>query len=255
MAEILTERDDVEPFATITISNPERRNAVAHAAMQDLAEAVEDLAAADDVRALVLTGEGDAFCAGADLGSAADVPTAEAIDNGFHAAVRAIMTAEVPVIAKVRGPAVGAGASIATACDLVYASEDATIGFLFTRLGLTADSGATYILPRLVGAQKAMDLLLSAEVLDAEEADELGLFTEVTADLDSRVRERATGLANGPTRALASVRRLVLRSNSNSLEEQLDLEAREQERMFQTSDVMEGISAFMGDREAEFEGK
>lgn len=255
MAEILTERDDEEPFATITISNPERRNAVAHEAMQDLAEAVEDLAAADDVRALVLTGAGDAFCAGADLGSAADVPTAEAIDNGFHSAVQAIMTAEVPVIAKVRGPAVGAGASIATACDLVYASEDATIGFLFTRLGLTADSGATYILPRLVGAQKAMDLLLSAEVLDAEEAEELGLFTEVTGDLDSRVRERATGLANGPTRALASVRRLVLRSNSNSLEEQLDLEAREQERMFQTSDVMEGISAFMGDNEPEFEGR
>ncbi|MFB6164314.1 MAG: enoyl-CoA hydratase/isomerase family protein [Haloarculaceae archaeon] len=257
MAAISVERDDDEPIATITISNPERKNALSQAGMQELAEAFGDLHGDDDVRCVVLTGEGDAFCSGADLSSVGTTPTAESIDRNFHEAVRQIMTASVPVIAKVDGPAVGAGASVATACDFVYASKSARIGFLFSNIGLTADSGATFILPRLVGVQKAMDLLVSGDVLDAEQADEIGLLTEVVADghLDERVRERAVEVANGPTRAYASIRRLLLRSNGNSLEEQLDMEAREQERMFQTADVMEGIGAFVEDREPEFQGK
>lgn len=257
MAEILTDRDESEPIATVTISNPERRNAVAHTSMEDLAAAVRELGAEDDVRCLVLTGEGEAFCAGADLGSAADAPTAERIDEGFHAAVRELLTCNVPVVAKVQGPAVGAGASIAAACDLVYAGESARIGFSFTKIGLTADSGATFVLPQLVGLQKAKELLLTGDILDAEEAAEVGLFTEVVADedLDGYVRDRATEFANGPTEAYGAVRRLLLRANENSMEGQLELESREQARMFHTSDAMEGISAFVADRDPEFEGQ
>lgn len=257
MAEILVDHDDEEPIATVTISNPERRNALGGEGSEALAAAFRELDADDEVRCVVVTGDGDAFCAGADLASTGGEPTAQSIDRGFHAAVRGIMTCSKPVVAKVDGPAVGAGASIATACDFVYASESARIGFVFANIGLTADSGATFILPRLVGVRTAMDLLASADILDAEEAREVGLTTEVVPDgeLDERVRERAVELANGPTRALAALRRLLLRSNANTLEEQLELESREQEIMFNTDDVVEGMTAFMEDREAEFEGR
>jgi len=257
MADIHVDHDDEEPIATVTISNPERRNALGQAGSSELADSLRDLDGHDDVRCVVLQGEGEAFCAGADL-AAGDTasPTAGSIDRGFHAVVRTIVRLEAPVIAKVRGPAVGAGASFATACDFVYTDESASIGFVFANIGLTADSGATFILPRLVGVRTAMDLLTSARILDAEEAAELGLTTELVEDgLDERVHERAVELANGPTRSYSAIRRLLLRSATNSLEEQLEAEAREQEIMFNTDDAMEGMTAFMEDRDPEFEGR
>ena len=259
MTDITVDRDEAEQIATVTISNPERRNALGTAGAEDLAATFRDLDSDDEVRCVVLTGEGEAFCAGADLasGDMSGTPTAQSIDRGFHGAVREIMTCSKPVVAKVDGPAVGAGASIASACDFVFAGESARIGFVFANLGLTADSGATFILPRLVGVRTAMDLLASADILDAEEADEVGLTTAVVPDdeLDDRVRERAAELAGGPTRSIAALRRLLLRSNANTLEEQLELESREQEIMFNTDDVMEGMSAFMEGRDPEFEGR
>lgn len=259
MTDILVERDEAEQIATVTISNPARRNALDSAGSEALAAAFRELDADEDVRCVVLTGEGEAFCAGADLAGdeTSGEPTAQSIDRGFHEAVRQIMTCSKPVVAKVHGPAVGAGASIASACDFVYAGESARIGFVFANLGLTADSGATFILPRLVGVRTAMDLLSSADILDAEAADEVGLTSEVVADadLDERVRERAIELANGPTRSIAALRRLLLRSNTNTLEEQLELESREQEIMFHTDDVTEGMAAFAESRAPEFEGR
>lgn len=259
MTDILVDRNEAEQIATVTISNPERRNALDSAGSEDLAAAFRDLDADDDVRCIVLTGDGDAFCAGADLagGEMSGAPTAQSIDRGFHEAVRQIMTCSKPVVAKVSGPAVGAGACIATACDFVYADESARVGFVFASLGLTADSGATYILPRLVGVRDAMALLSSADILDAEAADEMGLTTDVVpaSDLDDRVHERAVELASGPTRSIAALRRLLLRSNTNTLEEQLELESREQEIMFHTDDVSEGMAAFQESRSPEFEGR
>jgi 2-(1,2-epoxy-1,2-dihydrophenyl)acetyl-CoA isomerase len=259
MTEILVDHDEEEPIATVTISNPERRNAMDSEGSMALAQTFRDLDADDGVRCVVLRGDGEAFCAGADLASTSGgATTAQSIDRGFHEAVRQLMTTSMPVIAKVQGPAVGAGASIATASDFVYTDESARVGFVFANIGLTADSGATFILPRLVGVQQAMDLLTSARILDAEEANEIGLTTEVLPDadaLDERVHERAVELANGPTRAIAAIRRMLLRSNANSLEEQLELESREQEIMFHTDDVEEGMGAFMENRDPEFEGK
>lgn len=258
MAEITVRRDEAEPIATVTIANPERRNAIGTAAATDIAAAFRELDADDEVRCVILTGEGDAFCAGADLAAQeSGTPTAESIDRGFHGAVREIMRLSKPVLAKVRGPAVGAGASIATACDFVYAGESARIGFVFTNLGLTADSGATFVLPRVVGVRRAFDLLTSADILDAEDAQAIGLTTAVVPEneLDDRVRERAVELAHGPTRAYSALRQLLLRTNGNTLEEQLEAEARAQEAMFQTDDVVEGMSAFMADREPSFEGR
>ncbi|AHG00292.1 enoyl-CoA hydratase [Halostagnicola larsenii XH-48] len=257
MTTIRTEIAEDEPYATVVISNPDRKNAVSEADTEELAAAFRELDANDEVRCIVLTGAGEAFCAGADLSSVGSTPTAESIDRGFHAAVGAIMTCSKPVIAKVDGPAIGAGASLATACDFVYAAESARIGFSFSSIGLTADTGATFILPRLVGVRTATELLMSGDILAAGEAADIGLLTEVVsdADIDERVRERATDLANGPTRVHASIRRLLLRSNANTLEEQLELEAREQERMFHTQDMMEGVAAFTEDREPEFSGQ
>lgn len=254
---IQVEVDEEEPIATITLSKPERRNAISDEDAMTLAERIEELDADDDVRCVIIQGEGDAFCAGADLAAGGmSSPTADSIDRGLHGVVRSIMRLSKPAIAKVRGPAVGAGASIATACDFVYTDDTAEIGFVFSNIGLTADSGATFILPRLVGVRTATDLLMSGRTLDAEEAEETGLTTEVvTEDLDERVRERAVTLANGPTRSFGAIRRLVLRSSHNTLEEQLEAEAHAQEIMFNTDDAMEGIGAFLEDRDPEFEGK
>ena len=257
MAAIRIERREAEPIAEIVISNPDRRNAVGREETQELAAAFREVDGDDEVRCVVLTGEGDAFCAGLDLTTAGGSPTAELVDRSFHAAVREVATCSKPVIARVDGPAVGAGAALAIACDLVYAAEDARIGFSFSRIGLTADTGATYTLPQLVGVQTAFELLATGRILGAPEAADLGIVTEaVEADeLGELVDERASELAAGPTRALSSIRRLLLRSNANTFEEQLELEAREQIGMYHTADVMEGVTAFTEDRDPEFSGE
>lgn len=257
MGDIRTEHAEAEPVATVTIDNPSRRNAVSIADTKAIATTLSELGEDDSVRCVVLTGAGDAFCAGLDLAAATETePSAELIDRGFHAVVRELMTCSKPVIARLDGTAVGAGAALAVACDLVYAAESAEIGFSFSQIGLSADTGATFTLPRLVGVQKATELLYTGERLDADEAEAIGLFTEVVPDeeLGALVDERARMLANGPTKSFSALRRLLLRSNSNSLEEHLELEAREQLRMFHTSDMMEGIAAFTEDREPDFTG-
>ncbi|WP_254839627.1 enoyl-CoA hydratase/isomerase family protein [Natronomonas marina] len=244
--------------ATVTISNPERKNALDAPASEAMAEEIRDLAYDDGVRCVVLTGEGDAFCAGLDL--AGDMgggsPAAE-LEVGFGAIATGLIRMEKPTVAKVPGPAVGAGASIAAACDFVYAAEDAFFEWGFTNIGLAPDTGATYTLPRLVGTRKALELLITGDRIDAERAVELGVANEVVAgeDLDAFVADRAETLAGRPTMAVAAAKRLVYRSDHRSLEETLREEALAQEEMIESEDFMEGVAAFMGDREPDFEGR
>ena len=256
MAKIRIERDESEPIARVVISNPERRNAVGRADTQELAAAIREVDADDEIRCVILTGEGDAFCAGLDLTSIEGSPTADLVDRSFHAAVREIATCGKPVVSRVRGPAIGAGAALAVACDMVYAESSARIGFSFARIGLSADTGATFTLPRLVGPQQALELLMTGRILDGEEAAEIGLVTDVAPPetFDDLVDERVGALANGPTRSLSALRRLVLRSNASSFETHLEMEAREQIGIYHTNDAMEGIAAFAADRDPEFEG-
>ncbi|WP_248906331.1 enoyl-CoA hydratase/isomerase family protein [Halocatena marina] len=247
-----------ENVATVTISNPERKNALSGPACETMAESLRTLAHDSSVRCVVVTGEGDAFCSGIDLAGeiGAGGPAAE-LEGGLNAIATSLLRMEKPVVASVSGPAVGAGASIATACDFVYAANSAEFGWGFTDIGLAPDTGATYVLPRLVGMRTAMELLTTGRRVSAAEAVDLGIATEAIpdAELDDVVTERVEMLCSRPTRAVGEAKRLLLRNAHRSVEEALAAEARAQERIVQTEDFSEGICAFVENREPEFTGR
>ena len=245
-------------IATITISNPDRKNAVDAPTSEQMADYVHEVAYDDDVRCVVVTGEGDAFCSGLDLAGDMGIgsPAAE-LEIGLNAITQGLLRMEKPTIARVRGAAVGAGASLATACDFVYVEEGAFFEWGFTNIGLAPDTGATYVLPRLVGVRKALELLITGDRISAEEAVDLGVANEVVPaeEFDDRVDERAETLAGRPTLAVAAAKRLVYRSHQRAMEETLREEALAQEDLIDSQDFAEGVSAFMADREPEFEGR
>lgn len=247
-----------ERRATVTISNPERRNALDTAAAAELADSLRALVADESVRVIVLRGDGDHFCSGIDLAGGFDgAGVAGELETGLHAVARTLLRAPTPTVANVRGCAVGAGAAIATACDFVYAHEAAEFGWGFTDIGLAPDTGATYVLPRLVGVRRALALLTTGRRVDAERAVDLGIATEAVpdAEFESVVDERVAMLASRPTQAVGELKRLVQRNTHRSLEEALRAEARAQERLVRTDDFAEGVTAFFSDREPTFEGR
>lgn len=247
-----------DSIATLTISNPDRKNAIDAPAAEQMASYVHDVAYDDSIRCVVVTGEGDAFCSGLDL--AGDMgggsPAAE-LEHGLNAIAQGLIRMEKPTIANVPGPAVGAGGSLAAACDFVYAAEEAFFEWGFTNIGLAPDTGATFVLPRLVGVRTALDLLITGRRIDAERAVELGVANETVPvdELDSLVAERAETLAGRPTKAVAAAKRLVYRSSHRSMEETLREEALAQEEMIDSEDFAEGVAAFMANRDPEFKGR
>jgi 2-(1,2-epoxy-1,2-dihydrophenyl)acetyl-CoA isomerase len=244
--------------ASVTMSNPEHKNALSGEACETMAEHLREFAHDRSVRCVVIAGEGDAFCSGIDLGSeiGASGPAAE-LEGGLNAIAASLMRIKKPAVAKVTGPAVGAGASIATACDFVYAADSAEFGWGFTDLGLAPDTGATYVLSRLVGQRTAMELLTTGRRIDANEAVELDIATEAvpTTELDEFVTERVEMLLSRPTLAVGKAKRLLLRNTHRSLEEALAAETQAQERIVETDDFSEGIRAFVENRDPEFTGK
>jgi 2-(1,2-epoxy-1,2-dihydrophenyl)acetyl-CoA isomerase len=243
---------------TITISNPDRKNAVDAPTAATMADYVHELAYDDDIRCVVVTGEGDAFCSGLDLaGDMGDGDVMAELENGLNAIALGLMRMEKPTVARVPGPAVGAGASLAAACDFVYTVEEAFFEWGFTNIGLAPDTGATYILPRLVGLRQALDLMITGKRVDADRAVELGIANETIpeGDFDAVVDERVETLAGRPTMAVAAAKRLAYRNFGRSMEEALREEAIAQETMIESEDFMEGVAAFMADREPEFEGR
>lgn len=247
-----------DEVASVTMSNPERKNALSSAACETMAEHLRELAHDRSVRCVIVAGEGDAFCSGIDLAGemGAGGPAAE-LEGGLNTIASSLIRMEKPTVAKVTGPAVGAGASIATACDFVYASNTATFGWGFTDIGLVPDTGATYVLPRLVGQRTAMELLTTGRRVDADEAVELDIATEAVpaSDLDELVNERCEMLLSRPTRAVGKAKRLLLRNTHRSLEEALTDEAQAQEQIVETDDFSEGIQAFVEGRDPEFTGR
>ncbi len=245
--------------ATVVLNRPHRKNALTGQMFRDLRDIFQEIGRDDQVRVLVITGAGDAFCSGADLVD--DDPTAgrhmarhmEAVNDGRLA----LQKLAQPTIAKVTGVAAGAGANLALGCDLVVASDTARFSQIFAKRGLSVDFGGSWVLPRLVGLHKAMELVLLADMLDAREAERIGLVNRVVpaAELDAFVDGWADRLAASPPIAVAASKRLLHHGATSSLEDALAAEGVAQTVNFTTRDTVEAFKAFIEKRDPEFEGR
>lgn len=241
----------------LTLNRPERRNALDTPMAEALRAELDGVARAKTARAVVLTGAGDAFCAGGDLSNKA------AFDNGFLHWMRQIGELvvqlhhlAVPTVAAVNGPAYGLGANLALACDLTFAAEKATFCEVFSLRGLAVDGGGTWLLPRLVGAKRAKELAFLGDRLSAAEALEFGLVNRVVpdGDLGKAVIEVAQRLATGATLALSLTKAMLNRAFGLTLEEAVEDEARSQAVCVASADAREGFAAFVERRPPEFTG-
>ncbi|MCW2772234.1 MAG: short chain enoyl-CoA hydratase / Enoyl-CoA hydratase [Nocardioides sp.] len=247
--------------AVLTLDNPDQRNAMSDAMTASWVEAVDELAADRSLRAVVVTGEGSAFCSGGNTSWIASEPDAS-VDHlrtrmiAFYRAWLSIRKLEVPTIAAVNGPAIGAGLCLALACDLRYAASGAKMGVPFVKLGMHAGMAGTYLLPNVVGAAHARDLLLTGRVVDADEALRLGLVSRVIepASFHDEVLATAAGIA--ATAPIASrLTKLALADGGHAdLESCLQWEAMAQPITLATADLQEGIRAAREKRPAVFTG-
>lgn len=249
-----------DAVATITLDRPDALNALTVPLKEELLAAFGRVTADPSIRAVVLTGAGRAFCAGQDLRErqAPDaLPLADEIRARYNPLILAMRRMDKPIVGAINGVAAGAGASLAFACDLRIAAEGATFLLAFGRVGLIPDSGATWLLPRLVGAAKAGELALIAEPLAAVDAERFGLVAKVVpADaLMTEAHALAARLAAGAPRALALTKQAFERAWTASLEEQLETEARLQGEAGATADHAEGIAAFVERRAPRFSGE
>jgi 2-(1,2-epoxy-1,2-dihydrophenyl)acetyl-CoA isomerase len=249
-----------ERIATITLDRPEALNSLTVPLKQELLAALKAAARDRAVRAVVLTGTGRAFCAGQDLRERLQpdaAPLAVEVRERYNPIVRAMVELDKPIVGAINGVAAGAGASLAFACDVRIAAETASFVLGFGRVGLVPDSGATWLLPRLIGASKAIELALTNDPLAAVDAERIGLVSRIVPrdELEATTRELALRLAAGAPRALALTKRALQRALESSLDETLDYEADLQAVAGRTRDHAEGIAAFIEKREPVFEGE
>jgi 2-(1,2-epoxy-1,2-dihydrophenyl)acetyl-CoA isomerase len=251
-----------EGLATLTLNSPERLNAVSRKMIAELKTCWEDLAADTSVRAVLLTGAGRGFCAGADLadpdrdrGEGAD--SGAALEKFFNPVIRLMRGMPKPIVAAVNGPAAGVGMSFALAADIAVAAKSATFLQAFSRIGLLPDGGSTWFLPRLVGEQRARALAMLAPQISAEQAKAWGLIWEVVEDgeLIKAATELARRLADGPTLSLARIKEAMGRASGNTLSQQLDVERDFQRELGRSEDFKEGVAAFLAKRKPVFKGK
>jgi enoyl-CoA hydratase/carnithine racemase len=262
MSDDLLRVDVVEETATVTLTNPNVRNALTLEMARRLREAVEGLD--EELRCLVVQGSGGVFCAGGDVKAMVEAvndgtPPAERVERvalPINRAVQAVAECSLPTVAKVDGPAFGAGGALAIACDLTLASDRASIGFGFRQVGLSVDSATSHLLPRVVGEKTAKELVFTGEMVDADRARELGLFSRVfpAEAFEQRARELVERVADGPTVALRSSKRL-LEADHDSPAAAVEAEAAALERTLGTADHAEGVAAFVEGRDADFAGE
>ncbi len=247
-------------IGTIILNRPEVLNSFANRMREEIAASVKELVDRDDVRVMVITGAGRGFCTGADvtylkqLLDAGDEGGLREVVEAGRDVVTAIRNAPLPVIASVNGPAAGGGANLALACDIRIASDRASIGQTFNRIGLHPDWGGTYFLPRLVGPAAAAQLMFAGDMIDAGEAYRLGIFNRVVPheQLNEETEKLACKLAAKPPLALQLIKQAIYRSHDASLDEMLDFELEAQLRCGRSQDAAEGISAFVEKREPRF---
>jgi enoyl-CoA hydratase/carnithine racemase len=257
---LLVEHDG--PVTVLTLNRPRARNALDPALLRALGAGLSAAAEDPRARAVVVTGAGGAFCAGADLkaamtGGAGPFADLDATIDLYHAMIRAIVGAPKPVIAAVDGGAVGFGCDLALACDLRVLSTEAYLQEKFVKIGLMPDGGGTFWLPRLVGLGRALELIMLGEPVRAEEALSLGLANRVVAP--AALRGEALGLAHrlakGPPLALAHVKRAVRAGLSGTIEDALGREKQGQIQCLRSADCLEGVAAWMEKREPSFKGQ
>jgi len=250
----------------LVLDRPEAKNALTIEMRDDIVDIVRDARADDDVRALLITGTGDAFCAGMDLGAStvakASEPgfrtrsTAEALRVGVQAFIRELWELDKPTVAAVNGSAVGPGAHLALACDFVVVHEETRFMWSFAKWGLVVDAGGAYLLPRLVGLPRAKAMVMLGEGARGREAVEQGLAYRCVApdELESVADGLAVRLASGPTRSLGLSKRLLNATFETDLATSLDLEGTFQSLAATSTDLSEGMSAFKDRRDPDFTG-
>jgi len=242
----------------ITFNAPERRNAVDRATSERFLEVVQETAR-DESKVVILTGAGDAFCAGADL--TASRPGGDDVSAFLrrvaNPAILALREMAKPVIARVHGHAVGIGCNFALAADIRIASTAAKFGQVFSKIGLIPDGGSTYFLPRMIGYPQAFELMVTGEIFDAQKALALGIVNRVVPfeELDRTVNEWAERLSSGASLAIAGIKRALSYGESHTLAEALECEAATQKTCYESQDFREGVTAFREKRKAMFQGK
>ena len=245
--------------AIITLNRPEKYHAFIREMALELQDKLDLCKSDNNIRAIIITANGKAFCAGQDLGEVTDTNESnltKMVQEHYNPIIRKIRAIEKPVIAAVNGVTAGAGASIALSCDIVVAKESAVFVQAFSKIGLIPDSGGTFFLPRLVGIQRAAALMMTADPISAIEAQNMGMiyrtfkddeFIESSFDLAER-------LAQMPTKALGLTKRLLNKSLNNDLETQLNEEEKHQTIAGKTNDFKEGIASFLEKRKPKFNG-
>jgi 2-(1,2-epoxy-1,2-dihydrophenyl)acetyl-CoA isomerase len=249
-----------EGVLTITLNRPEVLNAANRKMTDEIQDALKKAERDPNVRCIVLTGAGRAFCSGEDLKArqaAGTVGFESTLRDRYIPIVLKLRNIEKPVIGSINGVAAGAGLSIALACDMRIASDKASFIEVFVRIGLVPDAGSSYFLPRLVGLAKALEMCFTGDAMKAEEALQLGLVNRVipAEELEAATREFALRLAKGPTRAIGLMKRAINRGLSMDLEQLLEYEVHMQQAAGESEDHKEGLAAFLEKRTPEYKGK
>ena len=248
-------------IAFITLNRPEVFNSFNREMALSLQSVLDDCETNDEVRAIVLTGNGKAFCAGQDLKEVTNPDLnpgfKKILEEHYNPIITKLRSIKKPIIGAINGVAAGAGANIALACDIVVAHEKVSFIQAFSLIGLIPDSGGTFFLPRLIGFQKAQALAMLGDKISAEEAERLGMIYKMVPldNFEDEVGKLAIKLANMPTKALGMIKELFNNSMTNNLETQLALESKLQIEAAQSEDYKEGVAAFIDKRKPNFKGK